>query len=196
MKTKVVILFCVLVTASALFITFRTIKNREKPITSVASATTQGGNISLDPTTQQSTPDNTNQLQVDDGTSSSQNNGLPTPDQFNVYETHKDDKGAGYIEVQKGTGAVAEAGKKVAVNYKGWLTDGTLFDQSKEGAPISFTLGNQEVIPGWESTIAGMLVGGKRRLIIPPAMGYGDTAQGPIPAGSMLIFDVELVSVQ
>jgi FKBP-type peptidyl-prolyl cis-trans isomerase len=85
--------------------------------------------------------------------------------------------------------------------YQGWLTNGQSFDQTRKNEqgqlePFIFTLGSGQVIPGWEQTIAGMKEGGKRRLIIPASSGYGAVSQGPIPANSMLIFDVELVAVQ
>lgn len=96
-----------------------------------------------------------------------------------------------------GTGAAAAPGSRVTVNYVGMLPDGTVFDASeRHGQPFTFTLGAGEVIQGWDIGVVGMKVGGQRRLIIPPAYGYGDRAQGPIPANSTLIFDIELVSVQ
>lgn len=100
------------------------------------------------------------------------------------------------IEVQQGTGSDAVAGKTVSVNYTGYLTDGSVFDKS-DGQPISFVLGSGQVIPGWEEGIAGMKAGGKRRLIIPPDLAYGDQgAGGVIPPKATLVFDVELTGVQ
>ena len=100
------------------------------------------------------------------------------------------------VEVQQGTGKDAESGKTVSVNYTGYLTDGTVFDASS-GQPISFVLGQGQVIPGWEEGIVGMKVGGKRRLIIPPELAYGDQgAGGVIPPKATLVFDVELMGVQ
>jgi FKBP-type peptidyl-prolyl cis-trans isomerase len=96
-----------------------------------------------------------------------------------------------------GTGAEAVAGKKVSVHYTGTLTDGTKFDSSVDrGQPFTFTLGQGEVIQGWDQGVAGMKVGGKRKLTIPPSLGYGSTANGPIPANSTLLFDVELLGVE
>ena len=95
-----------------------------------------------------------------------------------------------------GTGAEAVAGSLVSVQYTGKLENGTVFDTSVGKAPIQFPLGQGYVIPGWELGITGMKVGGKRLLIIPPDMGYGDKANGPIPANSTLIFEVELVGVK
>ena len=106
--------------------------------------------------------------------------------------------GLEYWEIKKGTGALARAGKKVSVQYTGWLTDGKEFDSSLDvGDPIQFVLGKDPVIKGWEEGIAGMKVGGKRQLRIPPALGYGARGFGSsIPPNATLIFDVELVGVK
>ena len=97
-----------------------------------------------------------------------------------------------------GTGSEAVAGKKVTVNYTGTLTDGTKFDSSYDhGTPFSFNLGAGEVIKGWDQGVSGMKVGGKRKLVIPPSLGYGDTgAGGIIPPNATLIFEVELLKVE
>ncbi len=95
-----------------------------------------------------------------------------------------------------GTGEEAVAGKVVTVHYTGTLTDGTKFDSSVDrGQPFRFILGAGQVIQGWEQGFAGMKVGGKRSLVIPANMAYGDRAIGSIPAGSTLLFDVELLAV-
>jgi len=101
------------------------------------------------------------------------------------------------IEVKLGSGAVAEKGRFVKVHYTGTLKDGTKFDSSRDrGQPFSFRLGDHKVIQGWEEGIASMKVGGRRTLIIPAALGYGDRGFGSIiPPGSELHFDVELVDV-
>lgn len=106
--------------------------------------------------------------------------------------------GLEYWEIKKGTGALAQAGKKVSVQYTGWLTDGKEFDSSLDvGDPIQFDLGKGLVIKGWDEGIAGMKVGGKRQLRIPPALGYGARGFGTsIPPNATLIFDVELVGVK
>ena len=106
--------------------------------------------------------------------------------------------GLEYWEIKKGTGTLAQAGKKVSVQYTGWLTDGKEFDSSLDvGDPIQFVLGKDAVIKGWEEGIAGMKVGGKRQLRIPPALGYGARGFGTsIPPNATLIFDVELVGVK
>jgi hypothetical protein len=96
-----------------------------------------------------------------------------------------------------GTGAEAVAGKKVTVNYVGMLENGTVFDASaNHGQPFTFTLGVGQVIKGWDEGVAGMKVGGKRHLVIPPEKGYGAQGIGSIPPNSTLIFDVELVGVE
>jgi len=96
-----------------------------------------------------------------------------------------------------GTGDEAKSGQTVHVHYTGWLTDGTKFDSSVDrGKPFSFRLGAGMVIKGWDQGVAGMKVGGKRKLTIPPELGYGQRgAGGVIPPGATLVFDVELLSV-
>jgi FKBP-type peptidyl-prolyl cis-trans isomerase FkpA len=96
-----------------------------------------------------------------------------------------------------GTGAEATAGKKITVNYLGTLVDGIKFDSSYGKAPFSFTLGAGEVIKGWDEGFNGMKVGGKRKLTIPPELGYGEAgAGGLIPPNATLIFEVELLGVE
>jgi len=105
--------------------------------------------------------------------------------------------GLRYQDMTLGTGRVVKAGDVVSVWYTGTLKDGTKFDSSRDrGEPFSFTLGVGEVMPGWDKGIAGMKVGGRRLLIIPPGLGYGSTAAGPIPANSTLKFDVEIVDAK
>ncbi len=95
-----------------------------------------------------------------------------------------------------GAGAVATTGDRVEVHYTAKLEDGTVIDTSIGGAPDQFVLGAGTRILGWEQGIAGMRVGGKRLLIVPPTLGYGETDYGPIPGNSTLVFEVELVSVE
>jgi peptidylprolyl isomerase len=95
-----------------------------------------------------------------------------------------------------GTGAVAANGKTLSMHYLGYLSDGTLFDGNTSAAPFTFVLGAHTVIQGWDEGIAGMKVGGKRQLVIPPSLGYGGVTYGPIPGGSVLIFTVDLLSAQ
>ena len=96
-----------------------------------------------------------------------------------------------------GTGATAAAGKKVTVHYTGWLTDGKKFDSSKDRKdPFAFNLGAGQVIRGWDQGVQGMQVGGKRKLTIPPDLGYGARgAGGVIPPNATLVFEVELLGV-
>src|SRR5882762_3991482 len=103
--------------------------------------------------------------------------------------------GLQYWDIKTGTGATALAGQKVEVQYTGWLTDGHKFDSSVgTGRNFAFMLGQGQVIKGWDEGVAGMKVGGKRQLRIPPQLAYGDRGfPGAIPAGSTLIFDVELM---
>ena len=106
--------------------------------------------------------------------------------------------GLKYTDEQIGTGAVATAGKTAVVHYTGWLLDGTKFDSSRDrNQPFSFPLGAGQVIKGWDEGVAGMKVGGKRTLIVPPALGYGARgAGGVIPPNATLKFDVELLDVR
>ncbi len=101
-------------------------------------------------------------------------------------------------DVVVGSGPEAKPGDTVSVNYVGALPDGTVFDASaNHGGPFTFPLGAGRVIQGWDQGVAGMKVGGKRRLVIPPNLGYGNQAVGGvIPANATLLFEVELVSVQ
>jgi FKBP-type peptidyl-prolyl cis-trans isomerase len=101
-----------------------------------------------------------------------------------------------FIEVQKGKGPKAMTGQKVSVHYTGTLLDGKKFDSSYDRKePISFALGTGAVIKGWDEAISMMSKGGKAKVIIPSKMAYGERAQGPIPAFSTLVFDVELVDI-
>lgn len=103
------------------------------------------------------------------------------------------------IDESVGTGAVAAPGDTVTVNYVGSLTDGTVFDASADHGTqgFTFTLGAGQVIKGWDEGIVGMREGGKRKLVIPASLAYGDQSPAPsIPANSTLVFEVELLKVQ
>jgi FKBP-type peptidyl-prolyl cis-trans isomerase len=130
-----------------------------------------------------------------------QQNQLPTPESFEVYEEFANSESIRYIDIVPSTGKEATPGDSVTMIYQGWLTNGQLFDQSRVNEqnqiePYVFQLGGGQVIQGWEQGIVGMKEGGKRRLIIPSSLGYGSTGQGPIPANAMLIFDVELLKTE
>jgi FKBP-type peptidyl-prolyl cis-trans isomerase FkpA len=96
-----------------------------------------------------------------------------------------------------GEGAVANVGQTVSVHYTGWLTDGKKFDSSKDrDEPFEFELGARRVIAGWDEGVQGMKVGGKRKLTVPPQLGYGARgAGGVIPPNATLVFEVELLEV-
>ena len=100
-------------------------------------------------------------------------------------------------ELKVGVGQQASAGQNVSVHYTGWLTDGTKFDSSVDrGTPFRFPLGAGRVIRGWDEGVQGMRVGGKRKLTIPPDMGYGAGGAGAvIPPNATLVFEVELLGV-
>ena len=106
--------------------------------------------------------------------------------------------GLKYEDIDPGTGPVAASGQKAKVHYTGWLTNGQKFDSSKDrNDPFEFTLGAGQVIKGWDEGVAGMKVGGKRKLTIPPSLGYGARgAGGVIPPNAELIFEVELLGVR
>ncbi|NEO27725.1 MAG: FKBP-type peptidyl-prolyl cis-trans isomerase [Kamptonema sp. SIO4C4] len=107
------------------------------------------------------------------------------------------DSGLQYVEIKEGVGASPQPGQTVVVHYTGKLEDGSKFDSSRDrGQPFSFKIGAGRVIKGWEEGIASMKVGGRRKLIIPPELGYGERgAGGVIPPNATLIFDVELLRI-
>ena len=130
----------------------------------------------------------------------------PTPDNNDATESTTDtaiggdceegtvttESGLKYQEIECGDGETAGRGDTVSVKYRGTLEDGTEFDSGT----YPFQIGAGLVIAGWEEGIQGMKVGGKRRLIIPPELGYGPQGSGPIPPNATLIFDVELLEIQ
>jgi len=106
--------------------------------------------------------------------------------------------GLRYQDVTAGEGAQATADRTVSVHYTGWLPNGEKFDSSRDrNQPFSFTLGAGQVIAGWDEGVAGMKVGGSRKLVIPAELGYGTSGAPPdIPPGATLVFDVELLDVR
>ena len=106
--------------------------------------------------------------------------------------------GLGYVEIVEGSGARPKTGDTVSVHYTGWLKSGQKFDSSVDrGEPLTIPVGKGRVIKGWDEGVGSMKVGGKRKLIIPAHLGYGDRgAGGVIPPGATLIFEVELLGVQ
>ncbi|MCG7872108.1 MAG: FKBP-type peptidyl-prolyl cis-trans isomerase [Candidatus Thiodiazotropha lotti] len=107
------------------------------------------------------------------------------------------DSGLKIEDLVEGDGQLAESGQRVSVHYTGWLLDGDKFDSSVDrNQPFDFALGKGMVIRGWDEGVAGMKVGGKRRLTIPPQLGYGaQGAGGVIPPNATLVFDVELLAI-
>lgn len=107
------------------------------------------------------------------------------------------DSGLQYQDLKGGTGALAIVGSAVTVHYTGWLEDGTKFDSSVDRAqPFAFVLGRGQVIKGWDEGVLSMRVGGKRKLIIPSDLGYGDRGFGTvIPPRATLVFEVELLRI-
>lgn len=107
------------------------------------------------------------------------------------------DSGLKYVDMKVGDGESPQAGQLVTVHYTGWLEDGTKFDSSVDkNRPFEFTIGAGRVIKGWDEGVMTMKVGGKRKLTIPPELGYGARGIGPIPPNSTLIFEVELLAIR
>ena len=119
----------------------------------------------------------------------------PTPSEPNPMTTT--DSGLQYEEIKEGTGAMPKAGQSVTVHYTGTLENGTKFDSSRDrNRPFSFRIGVGQVIKGWDEGVMSMRVGGQRKLVIPPELGYGARgAGGVIPPNATLVFDVELISI-
>jgi FKBP-type peptidyl-prolyl cis-trans isomerase len=126
---------------------------------------------------------------------------IPGPETFKSFDKYATSTEALFADLQVGSGAEASGTSQVAIYYKGYLTNGKLFDQTSIGEdgklqPLIFTVGGNQVIPGMEQDILGMKVGGTRRMVIPPSLGYGEQGNDIIPPNSVLIFDVQLIAVQ
>ncbi len=124
--------------------------------------------------------------------------GISDSTEASRLDTIETASGLRYVELRKGKGRLASAGAQVFVQYTGRFHDGRIFDSShNKGRPFHFKLGSGQVIKGWDEGIPGMQVGGKRLLIIPPQLAYGDKGFGKIiPPGTTLYFEVELVEVR
>ena len=100
-----------------------------------------------------------------------------------------------YQDLVAGSGVAAASGNHVTVHYTGFLSNGTTFDTSIGKTPFGFTIGASQVIKGWDEGMVGARVGGTRRLVIPASLGYGPVQNGAIPASSVLIFNIQLISI-
>jgi peptidylprolyl isomerase len=176
--------------------------NNSKP-----AATTSAGNVTSQAAVGGANgvaPAGTGQSRNTSGTSSPQNtakaNNTPAPDSAGSAQNtaSRNIQGMTVQDIREGTGTTAANGDQVTVNYVGTLADGTTFDSSiARNQPFTFTLGVGHVIKGWDLGVAGMKVGGERKLVIPPSLGYGSqgTPGGPIPPNATLNFTVDLLGV-
>lgn len=114
-----------------------------------------------------------------------------------AIQWHTTPSGLQYADTAIGKGELPRDGQVVVVHFSGWLDDGTRFDSTRErGKPFGFPLGSGQVIKGWDEGVRTMKVGGKRRLIVPPALGYGERGLGAlVPPNARLVFDIELVKI-
>ena len=110
---------------------------------------------------------------------------------INLAAMTRTSSGLYYQDLETGEGEPATGGDAVEVAYTGWLSDGTQFDSGS----FTFNLGTGQVVPGFDEGVQGMRVGGVRRIIIPPALGYGSQARGAIPPDSILVFRIEVLSI-
>ena len=144
-----------------------------------------------EPTVIANTPIPTASLGIGSVQPTAQPTAQPTLDLKNIKELMLQD-------IKEGTGEAVITGKKVTVNYNGYLIDGTKFDSSYDkGTPFTFSLGSGEVIKGWDQGVVGMKIGGMRRLIIPSTLGYAEKGAGDvIPPNATLVFEIELLKIE
>ena len=119
--------------------------------------------------------------------------------ELDVHLDHMTKKPSGLyvLDVKEGSGPTVSAGQVAQVHYTGWLVNGEQFDSSVGGSPREFAVGQAQVLAGWDAGVAGMKVGGKRRLVIPPELAYGaEGYPGAIPPSATLVFDVELMGIR
>lgn len=117
--------------------------------------------------------------------------------EYDPNELITTESGLQYLDFETGGGATPLLGQTVSVHYTGWFSNGEKFDSSVDrGQPFEFALGTGSVIQGWDEGVASMQVGGTRLLVIPSDLGYGPSDYGPIPGGSTLVFQVELLEVK
>jgi len=116
--------------------------------------------------------------------------------QIAIAEMKLMDSGLLYQDDSVGVGDSVSVDSRVVVHYTGWFPDGTVFDTSREsGTPFAFQVGRGEVIEAWEDGLLGMRVGGRRKLVVPPALGYGEGGSGSIPGNAVLVFEIELLQL-
>jgi peptidylprolyl isomerase len=122
---------------------------------------------------------------------------VPRPYDTEQAQVITTESGLQVMVIQEGTGELPAEGDMITVHYSGFLSDGSLFDSSRQrGEPIRFVLGKRQVIPGWDEGFALLKKGSRARLIIPPELGYGPEGRGPIPPNSTLVFDVEVLDIE
>ena len=140
-------------------------------------------------------PEDTNPPLFKMASNKSNSQGSPLGEPVSIESSSVTSSGLKIKDLIIGEGKEAAAGQKVSVNYRGTLENGDEFDSSYGRAPFTFPLGAGQVIKGWDEGVAGMKVGGKRILTIPPELGYGSRGIGPIPSNATLIFEVELLGI-